>query len=126
MDLELIRRLITTNKRVFTTQEAREVGQEIGIDPDSIRQYLHMLKKKEAIHSLTQGLYHLAPEFLTGIPIHEYETATALTSPSTIAFLSAMHYHHLTDQISRIIYVLGTLSPSTKMSYSTYRINGVK
>ncbi len=126
MDLKLIQRLIRSKKRVFTTEEARGIGQEIGIDPKAIRQHLHKLKKKGAINSIIHGLYSLAPEFLAGIPIHEYEIGLALTSPSAIAFLSAMHYHNLTDQISRIIYVLGVQNALKKASFGTYRIDGVK
>lgn len=126
MNLDLLKALIRSKKRVFTLQDAKELAQGVGMKQGVLRAHLYRLKKKGLIDSLAPGLYKIGSEFMAGIPIHEYEIGLALTSPSAIAFLSAMHYHKLTDQTSRIIYVLGVLNATKKASSSSYRIDGVR
>ena len=125
MELQLIRYLVEHDIRIFTTEEARGYAQEVGLNPDAIIDRLHRLNKKGIINRLIKGLYALAPEFLRGIPIHEYEIATALTKPSCIAYISAFGYHNLTDQISSLFYVLAPEHAEQTRSYSTYSIRGI-
>jgi len=41
-------------------------------------------------------------------PVHEFEIAMALVAPAAISHWSAMHYHGLTDQAPRKVFVLTT------------------
>lgn len=128
MNFELIKHLTRSGARIFTVEEARMRAQEIGLNPSSIQDKLHYFKNKGVIESLMKGLYCLSPELLAGIPLHEYEVAMELVSPSAIAYLSAMSFHKLTDQVSSHVYIMtiGDFKETNKSSsYNTYRIKGV-
>jgi predicted transcriptional regulator of viral defense system len=125
MEYTFIKHLAQNGVRLFTTEQARTYAVQIGIDEGTITERLYRLNKKGLIERLMKGLYCLSPEFLMGIPIHEYEIATALTTPSCIAFLSAYSFHHLTDQISSTIYVLAPANSRISHSYNTYKIKGI-
>ena len=126
MYIRFIKHLTNSGIRVFSTKRARQIAIDLDINPSTILSTLHRLEKKKVVTRLMKGIYCLAPEFLTGIPIHEYEIALALADPSAISHLSAMSYHKLTDQISSIVYVL-TLSEKERerSSYSTYVLRGI-
>ncbi len=126
MEYTFIQHLAKKGVRIFTTQEAKMYAQEIGIQPQTVLDRLHRMNKKGIIDRLMSGLYTLGPEFLSGIPIHEYEIATKLATPSSLAYLSAFSYHHLTDQISSIIYVLSTVDSEHPRSRNSYTIRGVR
>jgi predicted transcriptional regulator of viral defense system len=126
MEYSFIQHLAQKGVRIFTTQEAKMYAQEIGMQPGTILDRLYRMNKKGIIERLMSGLYCLGPEFLSGIPIHEYEIAAALATPSSIAFLSAFSYHKLTDQISSIIYVLSTIDPEHSHSRNMYTIRGIR
>lgn len=115
-----------TRFRVFTVEQAKELGKELGIPANTINARLYRLNKKGVINRLMKGLYCLAPEYLKGIPIHEFEIGLALASPSAIAYLSAYNFHNLTDQISNIIYVMAPVDPSKTYSKNLYKIKGVR
>lgn len=125
MEYEFIKHLARRGVRIFTTSEAKKYAEEIGIRPDTMLDRLYRLNQKGLVERLMSGLYCLGPEFLSGIPIHEYEIATALVSPSAIAYLSAFSYHKLTDQMSSIIYVLATEEPKKNLR-NTYTIRGIR
>ncbi len=126
MSYKLVKRLAQKGKRIFTTDEAREIGREIGLNPDTIIDRLYDLHKKEMIERLMKGLYSLSPELLKGIPIHEYEIGLALADSSCIAYLSAYSYHKLTDQISSMVYVMALDDPKKTFSKNLYRIRGIR
>lgn len=112
--------------RVFTTDEARELGKEVGINPEVILDRLYRLNKKGLIRRLMKGLYCLSSEYLKGIPIHEFEIGLALTSPSALAYLSAYNFHNLTDQISNIVYVMAPVDPNKTYSMNLFKIRGAR
>lgn len=126
MTFNLIRELINNNYRVFSIAQAKELGLLVGITPKSMTERLARLEKKGMIDRIMKGLYTLSSEFLAGIPIHEYEIALAFVQPSAIAYLSAISFHHLTDQISSIIYVLCPSDGKEMKSYSTYKLRGIQ
>ncbi len=106
MNFDFIKHLMNSGMRVFNVRQATQVAQELGLQSSTeIKIQLHRLYKKKMINRLSRGLYCLAPEFLSGVPIHEYEIAMALTSPATLAYFSAFNYHKLTDQISSQFYI---------------------
>ncbi len=102
MSYTFIKHLTQKGVRIFTAAQAKVRAQEIGIDPDTMKSRLFNLQKKGMIERLMRGLYSLSPEYLKGIPLHEYEIGLALASPSSIAYISAYNYHKLTDQIRSI------------------------
>lgn len=126
MEYTFIQHLVRKGVRIFTTHEAKMYAQEIGIQPEVVLDRLHRMNKKGIIERLMNGLYCLGPEFLSGIPIHEFEIATMLTTTSSIGYLSAFGYHKLTDQLSSIVYVLSTVDPQRARSRTRYTIRGVK
>lgn len=127
MDFTFIQQMTNAGLRVFNVEQATRIGIGIGIQPSAVKGLLHRLNKKKIIERLKRGLYSLAPEFLRGIPIHEYEIALTLGTPSAIAYLSAFSYHKLTDQISSHFYII-TLEElrQHRSSYYTYTIKGLK
>lgn len=125
MEYRFIKHLTEQGVRLFTTEQARVYAKQVGLDESTITPRLYRLHKKGLIERVMKGLYCLAPEFLGGIPLHEYEIATALTTPSCIAYFSAYSYHKLTDQISSTIYILAPDTPNTPHSYNSYKIKGI-
>lgn len=127
MDFEFIHHLVNSGIRVFNSEEALEIARQMGMSPSTLRGFLSRLVKKKMIERLKPGLYCLGADFLTNNPLHEYEIALALVSPSAIAYLSAISYHKLTDQISSIFYVITiTEGQENRSSYTTYTIKGLK
>lgn len=125
MEYSFIKHLAENGVRIFTTEQARIYARHLGIDDSTITERLYRLNKKGLIERVMKGLYCLAPEFLSGSPLHEYEIAAALSTPGCIAFLSAYSFHHLTDQISSTIYILSPDNSSSSNSYNTYKIRGI-
>ena len=126
MDYKFIKYLVQKRLRVFSTEQARELANEIGIKPDAIVDRLYRLNKKGLIRRLMKGLYCLSSEYLKGVPIHEFEIALALASPSSIAYMSALSFHNLTDQMGTIIYIMTPIDPQKKYSKNVYKIEGVR
>lgn len=128
MDFDFVRHLARAGVRVFTVEEARKQAQVLGVNPESIYDKIHYLKKKGIIEGLMKGLYCLSPELLSGVPLHEYEIAMALVAPSAVAYLSAMSFHKLTDQVSSLVYIM-TIGDAKEInkhsSYNAYKIRGV-
>jgi len=52
MSFELIKLLVKKNMRVFNTEQARVLAEEIGLNPDTIVDRLRKLKKKGMIDPL--------------------------------------------------------------------------
>ncbi len=126
MGFDLIRLFSKKGMRVFTLEEAKRVGEELGIASHEMVRRLFRLKQKGLVEGLMKGLYSLAPEYLSGVPLHEYEIAAALAQPCCIAYLSAYSYHKLTDQLSSIVYLMTPLEEGKTYSKSLYRIRGVR
>ena len=64
MSYKLVKRLAQKGKRIFTTDEAREIGKEIDLNPDTIIDRLYDLHKKEMIERLMKGLYSRLEEII--------------------------------------------------------------
>lgn len=103
--LQFIKALKDQGARVFTIILAKEIYQHLGLNPRNAKIFLLKLKEKGWIHPLRQGLYVLDDLFLEGIPIHEFEIAMFLAKKASISFFSAFHYHQLTEQMPRAIFV---------------------
>jgi predicted transcriptional regulator of viral defense system len=61
---------------------------------------------------LRKGLYALSSTVPGVTPAHEFEIAMALVDPAAISHWSALHYHGLTEQAPRRVFVLTTTEVS--------------
>lgn len=110
--VELVRRLASEADRVFTTSRARELAPAVGLSAGYLRQALHHLAKSGWVVRLRKGLYALSSTVPGVTPAHEFEIAMALVEPAAISHWSALHYHGLTEQTPRKVFVLTTTAAS--------------
>jgi predicted transcriptional regulator of viral defense system len=110
--LELIRRLATEGHRIFTSRQAREFAPIVGISPGYVSQSLHYMTRAGWIMRLHKGLYAISSVVPVVAPVHEFEIAMALVKPAAISHWSALHYHGLTEQVPRQVFVLTTTETS--------------
>lgn len=109
--VELIRLLASEGDRIFSTERARELAPRVGLKQSYVVEALYHLRGNGWITSLRRGLYALTPT--PGIiPAHEFEIAMALVDPAAISHWSALHYHGLTEQAPRRVFVLTTTEAS--------------
>lgn len=106
--LELVRQLAKEGERLFTTARARQLAPQVGISPTYLNEALHHLAKSGWVTNLRKGLYSISDFSSGGNPVHEFEIAMALVNPAAISHWSALHYHGLTEQTPRKVFVLTT------------------
>lgn len=115
--IELVRLLAYEGDRVFTTDRARELAPRVGLKDAYLGESLYHLRKNDWIVSLRRGLHALSPTVPGVAAAHEFEIAMALVDPAAISHWSALHYHGLTEQVPRDVFVLtttGTWIPRAK------------
>ena len=105
LGVELVRKLAAEGDRIFTNDRARELAPAVGLSEGYLRQALHHLAKSGWIVRLRHGLYAISSTVPGMPPIHDFEVAMHLVHPAAISHWSALHYHGLTEQIPRMIYV---------------------
>jgi predicted transcriptional regulator of viral defense system len=110
--IKLVRSLASEADRVFTTARARELAPAVGLSAGYLRQALHHLAKSGWVVRLRKGLYALSSTVPGVTPAHEFEIAMALVEPAAISHWSALHYHGLTEQTPRKVFVLTTTEAS--------------
>jgi len=110
--VELIRLIAAEGERIFSTQRARELAPEVGLKDSYLREALYHLRRNGWIVSLRRGLYALSGSVPGVTPVHEFEVAMALVSPAAISHWSALHYHGMTQQAPRKVFVLTTKESS--------------
>ncbi len=110
--VELIRLIAAEGERIFSTQRARELAPEVGLKDSYLREALYHLRRNGWIVSLRRGLYALSGSVPGVTPAHEFEVAMALVSPAAISHWSALHYHGMTQQAPRKVFVLTTKESS--------------
>jgi predicted transcriptional regulator of viral defense system len=110
--VELIRRIAAEGDRIFSTDRARELASEVGLSDSYLGEALYHLRRTGWIVSLRRGLYALSSSVPGVTPVHEFEVAMALVNPAAISHWSALHYHGLTDQVTRKVFVLTTKDAS--------------
>ena len=110
--VELVRLLASEGDRIFTTDRARDIGSRIGLKDSYLGESLYHLRQNGWIVSLRRGLYAISSTVPGITPVHEFEIAMALTEPAAVSHWSALHYHGLTDQVPRHVYVLTTTGAS--------------
>lgn len=110
--VELVRRLAAEGDRIFSTDRARELASEVGLKDSYLWEALYHLRRSGWIVSLRRGLYALSSSVPGVAPVHEFEVAMALVSNAAISHWSALHYHGLTEQAPRKVFVLMTTETS--------------
>ncbi len=118
--IELVRLLASEGDRIFTIDSARELAGQVGLQASYLRESLYHLRQNGWIVSLRRGLYALSSTIPGITPAHEFEVAMALIDPAAISHWSALHFHGLTDQAPRDVFVLTTTGTSVP------RIRGTK
>ena len=106
--IELVRLLAYEGDRIFTTDRARKLAPRVGLKDAYLVEALYHLRRNNWIVSLRRGLYALSSMVPGVVAAHEFEVAAALVSPAMISHWSALHYHGLTEQIPRDVFVLTT------------------
>jgi predicted transcriptional regulator of viral defense system len=110
--IELVRLLAAEGDRIFSTDRARELAPRVGLKDAYLWESLYHLRRNGWIASLRRGLYALSPTIPGVTPVHEFEIAMALVEPAAISHWSALHYHGLTEQDARKVFVLTTTEAS--------------
>jgi predicted transcriptional regulator of viral defense system len=89
----------------------------IVFSPDEVARYLDLsipnaykivrrLFSKGLIQRIEKGKYILAEKM---VDLDVYEIATYILIPSYLGFWSALHFHHMTDQVPRTVFLATTL-----------------
>lgn len=105
----------------------------MGLKEPYLREALYHLRRNGWIVSLHRGLYAISPSAPGAVPTDEFEIAVALVEPAAISHWSALHYHGLTEQAPRNVFVLTTTESSVprvrgaraKSTERGYPVNGV-
>lgn len=106
--IDLLRLLAAAGDRIFTTARAREFAPQVGLKDGYLLEALHHLRRNGWIFPLRRGLYALTAAVPGATPVHEFEIAMALAEPAAVSHWSALHFHGLTQQVPRRVYVLTT------------------
>ena len=110
--IELVGLLACEGYRIFTTDQARELAPRVGLKDAYVLESLYHLRQNNWIVSLHRGLYALSPKVPGAAAVHEFEVAMALVDPAAISHGSALHYHGLTEQMPRDVFVMTTRGTS--------------
>ena len=108
LGVELVRLLSSEGHRIFSTAQAREFSSCVGLKDSYLIEALYHLRRNRWIVSLRRGLYAISSSVPGVAPTHEFEIAMALVDPAAISHWSALHYHGLTEQVPRKVFVLTT------------------
>ena len=110
--IELVRLLAYEGDGIFTTDRARELAPRVGLKDSYLGEALYHLRRNDWIVPLRRGLYALSSTVPGVSAAHEFEVAMALVDPAAISHWSALHYHGLTEQVPREVFVLTTTERS--------------
>jgi predicted transcriptional regulator of viral defense system len=110
---------------VFTFSEAKEV---LGISNRKLSNLLYRLAESRWLEHIERGRYIFLP--LEAGPEADYATnpliiARKLISPYYIGFATALNYHGMTEQVSRITYIAG-VKPKKAMKFHEEEYKFVK
>lgn len=119
LGIALVRKLASDGVRVFTTARARESASSVGLSEGYFRQALHHLAKAGWVVRLRKGLYAISSAVPGVTAAHEFEIAMALVEPAAISHWSALHFHGLTEQAPRKVFVLTTTESRVPRTYAT-------
>lgn len=99
--------LASQGKEIVTSTEARAFWGS----GDATDQALHQLERRGWLYRLELGIYHLVP--LEAGPERRWSSsaliiAPYLVEPAAIAYWSALHHWHLTEQVPRTTFIQST------------------
>ena len=117
--IELVRLLAYEGDRVFTTDRARELAPRVGLKDSYLGEALYHLRRNDWIVPLRRGLYALSSTVPGISNAHEFEVAMALVNPAAISHWSALHYHGLSEQVPKEVFVLTTTESSVPRTRRT-------
>jgi predicted transcriptional regulator of viral defense system len=103
LGLQFLRDQASGGHFIFTTKEARETAQRLGISEAYLRKLLHQLVASGWLTRLRDGLYAGTGKLSGETDIHPFAIATHLVTPSAISHWSAMSHHGLTEQIPHVV-----------------------
>lgn len=106
--IEIVRKLYEEGKRIFTIADVRKTAPYCGMADNYVIEALHHLSNTGWLTRLKRGLYVISTSFPGMTPVHEFEIAMALVQPSAISHWSALHFHGMTEQIPRKVYITTT------------------
>lgn len=101
--ITLLQRLADDGHYVFTTADAVRLGDELGLSRSAAYMLLSRLCADGWIERLRRGLYAGTGRLPGGVDVHSFAIGAALAAPSAISHWSALSFHHLTDQIPRVV-----------------------
>jgi predicted transcriptional regulator of viral defense system len=104
--IDLVRRLASEGLKIFSLDQARKGAPHVALRQAYVAEALHHLERQGWIVRLKRGLYAVSSSVPGVVPVHEFEIAMALVKPAAISHWSALHYHGLTDQAPRTVFVL--------------------
>jgi predicted transcriptional regulator of viral defense system len=126
--MELLHLLSESGKKIFNTAEAKGFAPFVGIPIEYVSKVLHLLQEDGWIIPLKNGLFALSKGFSTK-PLHEFEIAMALAKPVAISHWSALHYHGLSDQIPKKVFLLAsqevTIPRQRGSPFGIYTVQGI-
>jgi len=99
---EIISKIKENELVIFTPKDIRRF---LGISQRNTYQLLQRMKQKNIIINVEQGKYMLQEQWNS---LDIYDIASLLITPAYIGFWSALHIHHLTDQVPQKIFVVTT------------------
>ncbi len=114
--INILRQLATQGLRIFTTEQAQNAAKQLGLNPRYVTEALHHLLRGGWLTRLKRRVYALNVSSGFGEPLHEFEIAMALVSPCAISHWTALHYHHLTQQIPNTVFAITPTSTSIPRS----------
>jgi predicted transcriptional regulator of viral defense system len=97
--------LATAGLYIFRTEDAQRLAPR-SVSPAHVPYLLKVLTDAGWLIRLRRGLYAGTGQLPGGVDVPPLVLATALVSPSSVAFMSALAYHDLTDQVPRVISVV--------------------
>ncbi|MHB9124574.1 MAG: type IV toxin-antitoxin system AbiEi family antitoxin domain-containing protein [Armatimonadota bacterium] len=101
--MRLLQQLNAEGCFVFTTNDAAQAAERIGIGRGYVRELLLQLLKTGWLIRIKRGTYAWTGSLPGGNQMHPFVVATRLVQPSAIAYWSAMSHHGLTEQVPQAV-----------------------
>lgn len=99
---QVISQIKEKDKIIFTP---KDVARFLDISKQNTHRVLKNMKEKDLIKRVERGKYILRE---TWEELDIYEIVPYIFKPSYIAFWSALHYHDMTDQVPRTVFLMTT------------------
>lgn len=124
MTLTLLNALTQEGYRIFSVDNAKKLGQKIGLKESTVPRMIKALSQEGLIRHLMRGSYAIEDNILSGPPLHQFEIAMHLAKEGAICCWSAMSHHELTDQVLSTVFILVPYEPRKARSLYRHHIDG--